>query len=105
MISLLQSAGFEVEETVYQNRAAKLAWRLNSKLFNRNALPAAQSKIFDRLVYLSDCQIDVTTLKLLANLLSPEILRGNKTWIRQNDIQQYCLVRVASAQLDRVVPK
>jgi glycosyltransferase involved in cell wall biosynthesis len=35
---------------VYQNRAAKLAWRLNSKLFNRNALPAAQSKIFDRLV-------------------------------------------------------
>jgi hypothetical protein len=50
LISMLQAAGFEVEDTVYQNRAAKLAWRLNSKLFNRNALPAAQSKIFDRLV-------------------------------------------------------
>ena len=50
LISLLQSAGFEVEDIVFQNRVAKLAWRLNSKLFNRNALPAAQSKIFDRLV-------------------------------------------------------
>src|SRR6266849_4209465 len=27
-----------------------LAWRLNSKIFKRGALPAAQSKIFDRLV-------------------------------------------------------
>src|SRR5438105_2084838 len=50
LISMLQQAGFDVEDAVYQNRAAKLAWRLNSKLFNRNALPAAQSKIFDRLV-------------------------------------------------------
>jgi SAM-dependent methyltransferase len=50
LISLLQAAGFEVEDTVFQNRVAKLAWRLNSKLFNRNSLPAAQSKIFDRLV-------------------------------------------------------
>ena len=50
LISMLQAAGFEVEDTVYQNRIAKLAWRLNSKLFNRNALPAVQSKFFDRLV-------------------------------------------------------
>jgi hypothetical protein len=50
LIAMLQAASFEVEDTAYQNRAAKLAWRLNSKLFNRNALPAAQSKIFDRLV-------------------------------------------------------
>jgi len=50
LISMLHAAGFEVEDAVYQNRVAKLAWRLNSKLFNRNALPAAQSKIFDRLV-------------------------------------------------------
>jgi SAM-dependent methyltransferase len=50
LISMLQAAGFEVEDAVYQNRIAKLAWRLNSTLFKRNALPAAQSKIFDRLV-------------------------------------------------------
>jgi hypothetical protein len=47
---MLQAAGFEVEEAIYQNRAAKLAWWLNSSIFKRNSLPAAQSKIFDRLV-------------------------------------------------------
>ncbi|MBV8544662.1 MAG: glycosyl transferase family 2, partial [Acidobacteria bacterium] len=50
LIAMLQAAGFEVEDAVYQNRVAKLAWRVNSALFKRNALPAAQSKIFDRLV-------------------------------------------------------
>ena len=50
LTAMLQTAGFEIEEAVYQNRVAKLAWRLNSSLFKRNALPAAQSKIFDRLV-------------------------------------------------------
>ena len=50
LIGLLEGAGFTIEEAVYQNRAAMLAWWLNSKLFNRQALPAAQSKIFDRLV-------------------------------------------------------
>jgi glycosyltransferase involved in cell wall biosynthesis len=50
LTAMLQTAGFEIEEAVYQNRAAKLAWRLNSNVFKRNALPAAQSKIFDRLV-------------------------------------------------------
>jgi glycosyltransferase involved in cell wall biosynthesis len=50
LIALLEGAGFAIEDAVYQNRAAMLAWWLNSKLFNRQALPAAQSKIFDRLV-------------------------------------------------------
>jgi SAM-dependent methyltransferase len=50
LVAMLQTAGFEVEEAVYQNRAAKLAWWLNSNVFKRQALPAAQSKIFDRLV-------------------------------------------------------
>src|SRR5258707_10649931 len=30
LVAMLQTAGFEVEEAVYQNRAAKLAWWLNS---------------------------------------------------------------------------
>jgi hypothetical protein len=47
---MLREAGFEIEDSFYQHRAAMLAWRLNSKIFNRGALPAAQSKIFDRLV-------------------------------------------------------
>ncbi|HSY48427.1 MAG TPA: glycosyltransferase [Thermoanaerobaculia bacterium] len=50
LVAMLQTAGFEVEEAVYQNRAAKLAWWLNSTVFKRQALPAAQSKIFDHLV-------------------------------------------------------
>jgi glycosyltransferase involved in cell wall biosynthesis len=50
IVAMLQTAGFEVEEAVYQNRAAKLAWWVNSTILKRNALPAAQSKIFDRLV-------------------------------------------------------
>ena len=49
-MAILENAGFEVEEAVYQNRAAKLAWWLNSNVLKRQALPAAQSKIFDRLV-------------------------------------------------------
>ena len=50
LVAMLEQAGFEVEEAVYQNRAAKLAWWLNSKIFQRHSLPAAQSKIFDRIV-------------------------------------------------------
>jgi glycosyltransferase involved in cell wall biosynthesis len=50
LVAMLQTAGFEVEEAVYQNRMARLAWWLNSNILKRNALPAAQSKIFDRLV-------------------------------------------------------
>ena len=46
----MTSAGFTVDEVSFQNRAAKLAWWLNSRVFRRSALPAAQSKIFDRLV-------------------------------------------------------
>lgn len=43
----LREAGFEVEHAGYQNRIAKLAWWLNSKLFGRKALPSAQSRLFD----------------------------------------------------------
>jgi glycosyltransferase involved in cell wall biosynthesis len=50
LVNKLTAAGFAVEDVSFQNRAAKLAWWLNSRLFKRSALPAAQSKIFDRLV-------------------------------------------------------
>ena len=46
----LRQSGFEVESVSYQNRVAKLAWWLNSKVLKRSALPLAQSRIFDRLV-------------------------------------------------------
>jgi glycosyltransferase involved in cell wall biosynthesis len=50
LVNKLTSSGFTVEEVSFQNRAAKLAWWLNSRLLKRSALPAAQSRIFDRLV-------------------------------------------------------
>ena len=50
LVNKLTSAGFAVEDVSFQNRAAKLAWWLNSRLLRRSALPAAQSRIFDRLV-------------------------------------------------------
>ena len=50
LVNKLTSAGFAVEEVSYQNRAAKLAWWLNSKLLGRSELPLAQSRLFDRLV-------------------------------------------------------
>jgi glycosyltransferase involved in cell wall biosynthesis len=50
LVNKLTSSGFAVEEVSFQNRAAKLAWWLNSRVMRRSALPAAQSKIFDRLV-------------------------------------------------------
>jgi SAM-dependent methyltransferase len=46
----LREAGFQVEDIGYQNQVAKLAWWLNSKVLHRQALPLAQSRIFDRLV-------------------------------------------------------
>ena len=46
----LQEAGFQVEHLSYQNQAGKLAWWVNSRLLQRQALPAAQSRIFDRIV-------------------------------------------------------
>ena len=48
--SKLREAGFEVEEVSFQNQVAQFAWWLNSRVFNRRGLPAAQSRIFDRLV-------------------------------------------------------
>ncbi|MEA2239362.1 MAG: hypothetical protein QOC81_4086 [Thermoanaerobaculia bacterium] len=50
LLAMLREAGFEIEDSFYQNRASMLAWQLNSKVFNRSALPGAQTKIFDRLV-------------------------------------------------------
>jgi glycosyltransferase involved in cell wall biosynthesis len=50
LIAKLQEAGFELEDASYQNQVAKLAWWLNSKLLRRNALPSAQSRVFDFLV-------------------------------------------------------
>jgi glycosyltransferase involved in cell wall biosynthesis len=46
----LRGAGFELEDVGFQNRAARLAWTINSSIFGRDALPSAQSKLFDRLV-------------------------------------------------------
>jgi len=46
----LRQAGFEVVEISYQNQIARFAWWLNSRVLNRQALPAAQSRVFDRLV-------------------------------------------------------
>lgn len=43
----LRAAGFEIEDVSYQNRVAKLAWWLNSRVFRRSAMPAAQSTLFD----------------------------------------------------------
>ena len=48
--SKMHEAGFDVEEVSFQNQVAQVAWWLNSRVFNRKGLPAAQSRIFDRLV-------------------------------------------------------
>jgi len=50
LVKLLTEAGFSVENVGWQNRVARWAWYFNSKVFKRNALPGAQSKVFDRLV-------------------------------------------------------
>jgi SAM-dependent methyltransferase len=50
LASKLREAGFEVEQMSYQNQAGKLAWWINSRVMQRQALPAAQSRLFDRLV-------------------------------------------------------
>jgi glycosyltransferase involved in cell wall biosynthesis len=43
----LEAAGFEVEHVSFQNRIARLAWWLNSKVIRHSALPGAQSRVFD----------------------------------------------------------
>lgn len=50
LVAKLQQAGFVVEHVSFQNRLARLAWWLNSKLFGRGALPSGQSRVFDFLV-------------------------------------------------------
>ena len=49
LMDKLRQAGFEIEDAGYQNRASRIAWRLNS-MFGRSALPAGQSRVFDRIV-------------------------------------------------------
>jgi hypothetical protein len=46
----LNEAGFEVETMSFQNQAGRLAWWINSKVMQRQGLPAAQSRLFDRFV-------------------------------------------------------
>ena len=50
LVQKLTAAGFTIEYAGYQNRIARLAWRLNAKLLRRGALPSGQSRIFDSLV-------------------------------------------------------
>jgi hypothetical protein len=50
LVAKLQQAGLEVEHVSFQNRIARLAWRLNSKILGRKALPSGQSRVFDMLV-------------------------------------------------------
>jgi len=50
LVQKLQEAGFEIEDVSYQNQIARIAWWFNSRLFKRQALPLAQSRIFDRMV-------------------------------------------------------
>jgi glycosyltransferase involved in cell wall biosynthesis len=50
LVAKLQQAGLEVEHVSFQNRIARLAWRLNSKVLGRKALPSGQSRVFDLLV-------------------------------------------------------
>jgi glycosyltransferase involved in cell wall biosynthesis len=50
LIAKLREAGFQLETIGYQNKVAKLAWWLNSKIFHRNGLPSAQSRFFDMMV-------------------------------------------------------
>ncbi len=48
--ALLRETGFTVTEIGWQNLVGKFGWWLNSTVLRRNALPLAQSRIFDRLV-------------------------------------------------------
>jgi glycosyltransferase involved in cell wall biosynthesis len=50
LVAKLQEAGFEVEHMSFQNRFARLAWKLNAGVLGRRSLPSAQSRMFDRLV-------------------------------------------------------
>ena len=43
----LKEAGFEIEDVSFQNKVARFAWWLNSRVLRRSALPSAQSAFFD----------------------------------------------------------
>ncbi|HET7711727.1 MAG TPA: glycosyltransferase [Thermoanaerobaculia bacterium] len=50
LIEKLTAAGFVVEDVAFQNRIARAAWWINSKLLGRRGLPSGQSRVFDLLV-------------------------------------------------------
>ena len=50
LVDKLRQAGFEIEDASYQNQIARFAWWLNSRVLNRQGLPVAQSRLFDRMV-------------------------------------------------------
>jgi glycosyltransferase involved in cell wall biosynthesis len=50
LVDKLVRAGFEIEHASYQNQIARLAWRINSQLLGRKALPSGQSRLFDFMV-------------------------------------------------------
>jgi glycosyltransferase involved in cell wall biosynthesis len=50
LVEKLREAGFEVEDSGYQNQLGVLAWKFNSTILGRTSLPSAQSKFFDRAV-------------------------------------------------------
>ncbi len=47
LIARVREAGFTLEYASHQNQISRLAWRINSKLLGRKALPSAQSRLFD----------------------------------------------------------
>jgi glycosyltransferase involved in cell wall biosynthesis len=50
LVAKLQQAGFETEHVSFQNRIARIAWWVNTRVLRRKSLPSAQSRVFDRLV-------------------------------------------------------
>jgi len=50
LMAKLRDAGFDIEYSGFQNRLAKIAWWLNSKVLRRGGLPSGQSRLFDRMV-------------------------------------------------------
>lgn len=47
LTSKLLQAGFDIVEIAYQNRMARIAWSINTRLLGRTSLPSAQSRLFD----------------------------------------------------------
>ncbi|HXI11546.1 MAG TPA: glycosyltransferase [Thermoanaerobaculia bacterium] len=50
LLQKMQEAGFEIEESGYQNQAGRFGWWLNSTILQRTELPSGQSRLFDSMV-------------------------------------------------------